>query len=63
MPICKAKKGMLMTPSIYELQYYCLSDKYSECDVFKDRERELSKRAKREKKALEKKAQDKDANT
>ena len=58
MPICKAKKGMLMTPNIYELQYYCLEDKYTECDVFKDKERELRKEAKKEKKAP-----DIDANT
>jgi len=58
MPICKAKKGELMTPNIYELQYYCLNDKYQECPVFIDKEKRSERRAKKEKKVT-----DKDADT
>ena len=47
-----------MTPNIYELQYYCLNDKYKECPVFNDKEKRSEKRAKKEKKAT-----DKDADT
>jgi hypothetical protein len=35
MPVCRAKKGALMAPNIYELQYYCMSVKYKECPIFK----------------------------
>ncbi len=58
MPICKAKKGELMTPNIYELQYYCLNDTYRECPVFNDKEKRSERRAKKEKKVT-----DKDADT
>ena len=35
MPICRAKKGALTAPNIYELQYYCMSIKYKECPIVK----------------------------
>jgi hypothetical protein len=34
-PICKAKKGALMGPNIYELQYFCMSVRYKECPIFR----------------------------
>ncbi len=35
MPICRAQKGALTAPNIYELQYYCMSGKYEECPVLR----------------------------
>jgi len=35
MPICKAKKGALTAPNIYEVQYYCMSVRYKECPIFR----------------------------
>jgi hypothetical protein len=34
-PICQAKKGALMGPNIYELQYFCMSVRYKECPIFR----------------------------
>ena len=36
MPICQAKKGALMAPNIYELEYYCMNSRYKGCPVFKE---------------------------
>jgi hypothetical protein len=58
MPICRAKKGALTAPNIYELQYYCMSVMYKECPVF---ERSRSRTKAETKK--EKKNKDKDAIT
>jgi len=35
MAICRAKKGALMAPNIYELQYYCMSVRYKACPTFR----------------------------
>jgi hypothetical protein len=37
--ICHAKPGALMAPNEYELTYYCLTPRYSDCPVFKKHHR------------------------
>jgi len=59
MPICRANRGVLTTPNIYELQYYCMSVMYKKCPVFK----RSRSRTKAETKKKEKKNKDNDAIT
>ncbi len=49
MPICRAKRGVLTAPNIYELQYYCMSVRYKECSVFKRSRSRTKAETKREK--------------
>jgi len=52
MPICRAKKGALTAPNIYELQYYCMSVKYNKCPIF--RKYRSSTKAEKQKKRKDK---------